>query len=45
MECMEISSRTAQDAIQLALEQLSIDREGVKVVIKEGKPGILGLGA
>jgi spoIIIJ-associated protein len=34
-----------EEAIQKALEQLSVSREEVEVtVVKEGKPGILGLG-
>jgi len=46
MEYMEISGRTVEDAIQLALEQLNIGREEAEIiVIKEGKPGILGRGA
>jgi len=46
MEILEISARTVEEAIQLALEQLGVSREEVEVtVIKEGKAGILGLGA
>ena len=46
MESLEISARTVEEAIQLALDQLGVDREEVEVsVVKEGKPGILGLGA
>ena len=46
MESLEISARTVEEAIQLALEQLGVDREEVEVsVVKEGKSGILGLGA
>jgi len=45
MENLEISAKTEEEAIQLALEQLGLSREEVKVtVIKEGKHGILGLG-
>ena len=46
MESLEISAKTVEEAIQRALEQLGVSREEVEVtVIKEGKPGILGLGA
>ncbi|MFC2017371.1 RNA-binding cell elongation regulator Jag/EloR [Chloroflexota bacterium] len=46
MESLEISGKTVEEAIQRALEQLGIGREEVEVtVLKEGKPGILGLGA
>ena len=45
MESLEMSAKTVEEAIHLALEQLGASREEVKVtVIKEGKPGILGLG-
>jgi spoIIIJ-associated protein len=46
MESLEISAKTVEEAIQRALEQLGVSREEVEVtVVKEGKPGILGLGA
>ncbi|MFC1993599.1 RNA-binding cell elongation regulator Jag/EloR, partial [Chloroflexota bacterium] len=39
-------ARTVEEAIQLALEQLGVSREKVEVtVLKEGRHGILGLGA
>ena len=45
MESLEMSAKTVEEAIQLALEKLNVSREKVEVaVIKEGKPGILGLG-
>ena len=45
MESLEISAKTAEEAIQLALEQLSAKREEVEVVVlKEGRSGVLGLG-
>ncbi len=45
MEDLEISAKTVEEAIQLALEQLGVGQEEVEVtVVKEGKPGILGLG-
>jgi len=46
MKSLEISAPTVEEAIQKALEQLGVGREKVEVtVVKEGKSGILGLGA
>ncbi|MBA7696297.1 hypothetical protein ES703_104940 [subsurface metagenome] len=46
MESLEISGKSVEEAIQHALEQLSASRKEVKVtVLKEGRHGILGLGA
>ena len=46
MESLEISAKTVEEAIQRALEQLGVSREEVEVsVLKEGRSGILGLGA
>ena len=46
MESLEISAKTVEEAIQLALDQLGVSREEVEVsVVREGKSGILGLGA
>ena len=46
MESLEVSAKTVEEAIHQALEQLGISREEVEVsVVKEGKPGILGLGS
>ena len=46
MESLEISAKTVEEAIQRALEQLGVSREEVEVtVVKEGRPGILGLGS
>jgi len=46
MESLEISAKTVEEAIQRALKQLDVSREEVEVtVIKEGKAGVLGLGA
>ena len=46
MKSLEVSAPTVEEAIQKALEQLNVSREEVEVtVVKEGKPGILGLGA
>jgi len=46
MRSLEISAPTVEAAIQKALEQLGVSREKAEViVVKEGKSGILGLGA
>ena len=46
MKSLEISAPTVEEAIQKALEQLGVSREKAEViVVKEGKSGILGLGA
>ena len=46
MESVEISAKTVEEAIQRALEQLDLSRDEVEVtVLKEGRTGILGLGA
>ena len=46
MEPLEISAKTVEEAIQIALMQLNASRDEVKVdVVSEGKPGLLGLGA
>jgi spoIIIJ-associated protein len=46
MKSLESSGRTVEAAIQKALETLNLSREEVEVtVVKEGKHGILGLGA
>jgi spoIIIJ-associated protein len=46
MKSLEASGRTVEEAIQKALETLNLDREKVEVtVVKEGRHGILGLGA
>ena len=46
MESLEVSARTVEEAIQRALEQLGVGREEAEVtVVKEGRPGILGLGS
>ncbi|OGO06515.1 MAG: hypothetical protein A2Z76_01650 [Chloroflexi bacterium RBG_13_56_8b] len=46
MKSLESSGRTVEEAIQKALETLNLSREEVEVtVVKEGKHGILGLGA
>ena len=46
MENLEMSGKTVEEAIQRALEELGVSREEVRVtVLKEGKHGVLGLGA
>lgn len=45
-DSLEIRAKTVAEAIQRALEQLSVSREEVEItVVKEGRSGILGLGA
>ena len=45
MKDLEMSAKTVEEAIQHALEQLGVDRKEVEItVLKEGKPGVLGLG-
>ena len=46
MENLEMSGKTVEEAIQRALAELGVSREEVKVtVLKEGRHGVLGLGA
>lgn len=46
MDSLEISAKTVEEAIQQALEQLGLSEDEVEVkVLKEGKPGFLGLGS
>ena len=46
MESLEMRGKTVEEAVQLALHQLSVNRDEVEVnVIREGKSGILGIGA
>jgi spoIIIJ-associated protein len=46
MESLEISGKTVEEAIQHALKQLGLSRDEVEVVVlKEGRTGVLGLGA
>ena len=46
MESLDMSGKTVEEAIQNALDQLGVSREEVKVtVLKEGKHGLLGMGA
>ena len=46
MESLEISAKTVEEAIQRGLEQLDLSRDEVEVtVLKEGRAGVLGLGA
>ncbi len=46
METMEVTGRSVEEAIEIALEQLGAERDQVEVdVISQGKGGILGFGA
>lgn len=46
MESLKISGKTVEEAIERALEKLGVSRDEIKVtVLKEGKSGILGIGA
>ncbi|MBM3947546.1 MAG: protein jag, partial [SAR202 cluster bacterium] len=43
---IEVSGRTVEEAIELALRQLGARRDEVEVdVLSQGKPGFLGFGA
>ena len=45
MESLEISAKTVEEAVELALKRLDASREEVEVIVlKKGKPGFLGLG-
>jgi spoIIIJ-associated protein len=46
MQEIEISARTVEEAIELALKELDADRSDVEVdVVSRGKSGILGIGS
>ncbi len=46
MKSLEISAKTVEEATQRALEQLGLSQDEVEVtVLKEGRAGVLGLGA
>ena len=46
MESLEVSAKTVEDALELALKELGIPREQVEVeILNKGKPGFLGFGA
>ena len=45
MESIEVSAKSVDEAIQMALDELGLSREEVEItVLKKGKPGFLGLG-
>ncbi len=45
MESLEVTAKTVEEAIELALKELGVDREEVDVVVvAEGRSGILGIG-
>ena len=46
MESLEVSARTVDEAVELALKELGVAREEVEVIVlKKGRSGFLGLGA
>ena len=46
MKELEVSAKTVDEAIRVALEQLGVTREEVEItVIRKGKSGVLGMGA
>jgi spoIIIJ-associated protein len=46
MQNLEMSAKTVEEATKLALEKLGLSPEEVEVVVvRKGKPGLLGLGA
>jgi len=46
MESLEMRGKTVEEAVQRALHQLGVSRDEVEVnVVREGKSGILGIGA
>lgn len=45
MESLEVSAKTVEEAVQMALEEMGLNREEVEItVLKKGKSGFLGLG-
>ena len=45
MESVEVSAKTVDEAIDLALEELGLKRSQVSIeVLTPGKPGLFGLG-
>lgn len=45
-KCVEKSAKTVDEAVQLALTELGLDRDNVKIeVLEEGSRGLFGLGA
>ena len=46
MNSLELTARTVEEAIELALKQLGVERDEVEIeVVSKGKAGILGFGA
>lgn len=46
MKELEVSAKTVDEAIQMALEQLGVDEDQVEVVVlRKGRSGVLGVGA
>lgn len=46
MKELEVSAKTVEEATRNAMEQLGVSRDEIQVVVlKKGKPGVLGVGA
>ena len=46
MAMIEITSKTTEEAIEIALKELEVERQDVEIdVVSNGKPGIFGIGA
>ena len=46
MKSITTTAKTVEDAIEIALRELDVDRTEVEIdVVSKGKPGILGLGS
>ena len=46
MKSIEMTAKTVEEAIEIALKELDVDRVEVEIdVISRGKPGILGIGS
>ena len=46
MKSIEMTAKTVEEAIEIALKELDADRVEVEIdVISRGKPGILGIGS
>ena len=46
MKSITTTAKTVEDAIEIALKELDVDRTEVEIdVVSKGKPGILGIGS
>ena len=46
MKSITTTAKTIEDAIEIALKELDVDRTEVEIdVVSKGKPGILGIGS